>query len=217
MTSVHAVHTAHTVYALLTATATATALVASLLATPPLHAQTAGAPLALTSAKVSLAGTSNVHDYTASTSAVRLTRVVLGQTQPGAVSWDEVQSSAGLVGFDVTIAAGTLTCPRDGVDKNMHKALKVEQHPTITFSLERLDGAPGALTATGLLRIAGVARAVTLPLTTVVSGDTLAVTGALDVQMPDYGIKPPTALLGAVRASPKVRVTFDLVLARTAN
>lgn len=208
MTSVHIVH------ALFTATATAVAV--GLLATP-LHAQPTATPLTITSATVSLAGTSNVHDYTASTSDVRLTRVVLGQSVPGAVSWDEVQSSAGLVGFDVTIAAATLTCPRDGVDKNMHKALKVEQHPAITFSLKRLDGAPGAVTATGLLRIAGVEREVTLPLTTTPKGDTLAVTGGIDVLMPDYGIKPPTAMLGVVRASPKVRVTFDLVLARATH
>jgi len=188
---------------------------AVLAAVVALAAPAVAQPAALTieSAKVALSGTSNVHDYTASTTNVRLTRVVLGPGLAVPAPWDEVQKAGGLAGFDITIAAATLSCPRDGVDKNMHKALKVESHPDITFSLTRLEGSPGALTATGQLRIAGVAREVTLPLTTTATGRNLAVSGAIDVQMPDYGIKPPTAMLGVVRASPKVRVTFDLVLA----
>jgi polyisoprenoid-binding protein YceI len=95
----------------------------------------------------------------------------------------------------------------------MHKALKVKDHPEITFRLARMEGAPGALQAFGTLQIAGVEREVTLPLKTAVKGNALSVTGELVVLMTDYGIPPPKAMLGMVKADPKITVTFDVLLA----
>jgi polyisoprenoid-binding protein YceI len=127
--------------------------------------------------------------------------------------WDDVTKPAGLEAFDIAIDARSLTSPKEGIDKNMHKALKVKEHADITFSLKRMEGAAGALTAFGTLRIAGVERDVMLPLSTTRKGGKLTVTGALDILMTDFGITPPKALLGMVKADPKVTVTFELVLA----
>jgi YceI-like domain len=176
---------------------------------------TAQSPLAIDTARVTIAGTSNVHDYTATTSDARITRVELGESAPGPAFWEEVQKPGGLKAFDITIAAATLRSPKEGLDKNMYKALKVKDHPEITFRLSKMGGAPGALLASGTLQIAGVEREVTLPLKTSVSGGKLSVSGALDVMMTDYGISPPKALMGMVKADPKITVTFDVVLAIT--
>lgn len=190
------------------ALALATVLMSGLIAT-------AQSPLAFDTARVTIAGTSNVHDYTATTSDVRITRVELGESTPGPAFWEEVQKPGGLKAFDLTIAAATLKSSKEGLDKNMHKALKVKDHPEITFRLSKMEGAPGALLASGTLQIAGVEREVTLPLKTSVSGGKLAVSGALDVLMTDYGIPAPKALMGMVKADPKITVTFDVVLAIT--
>ena len=170
-------------------------------------------PLALNTARITIAGTSNVHDYTATTAVARVTRVELGEATPGATFWDDVQKTTGLKAFDITIPAETLKSGKDGLDKNMYKALKTREHADITFRLARLEGTAGALKAIGTLRIAGVEREVTLPLTTVKKGANLAVTGALDVLMTDYGIQPPKAMMGMVKADPKITITFDVVLA----
>lgn len=190
----------------------AVALVAALTTGSIATAQSA-APLAINTARVTIEGTSNVHDWTASTADARVTRVEFGPAAVGAAFWDEVQKPGGLVAFDVAIGAGTLKSPKEGLDKNMYKALKVKEHADITFSLKRIDGAPGALTALGTLRVAGVEREITLPLTTVRKGATLSVTGAIDLLMTDYGIAPPKALLGMVKAAPKVKVSFEIALA----
>ena len=168
-------------------------------------------PLALDSAKVTIAGTSNVHDYTATTTQVTLTRVQVGAVA-GATFWDDVQKAGGLEAFDITIPAESLKSSKDGLDKNMYKALKTKEHENITFSLKSLAGAPGALTATGTLTIAGVAREVALPLKTVRNGDKLAVSGTVDVMMTDHGIAPPKAMMGMVKAHPKITVTFEVLL-----
>jgi len=177
-------------------------------------AQAVATPLAISTARISIAGTSNLHDYTASTTDARVTRAQFGTTANGAPLWDEAQKPGGLEAFDIAIAAASLKSPKEGIDKNMHKALKVKEHADITFSLKRIEGTPDALQAVGTLRIAGVERDVTLPLTTVRKGATLVVTGAIDVLMPDFGIAPPKAMLGMVKTDPKVTVSFEVVLAK---
>ena len=184
-------------------------LAAALTAGATLMAQ--GSPLALDSAKITLAGTSNVHDYTATTTKVTLTRVQIGAIA-GNTFWDDVQKAGGLEAFDITIPAESLKSPKDGLDQNMYKALKTTEHANITFSLKSLTGTPGALTATGTLTVAGVAREVTLPLKTVKKDDRLAVSGTIDVLMTDYGITPPKAMLGMVKADPKITITFEVLL-----
>jgi polyisoprenoid-binding protein YceI len=179
-------------------------------------AQDAAAPMTLASARVSLSGTSNVHAYTASTSAVRVTRLQVAKEAIGANFWDGVVKPGAIEAFEIAIAAATLTSPREGLDKNMHKALKVAEHPDITFRLLRLEpgaGAQGALRGAGLLRIAGVEREVALDLTTERKEGALAVRGTLPLLMTDYGIKPPTAMLGMLTTDPKVTVSFETVLA----
>ena len=41
---------------------------------------------------------------------------------------------------------------------------------------------------------------------------TLVVNGELALLMTDYGIKPPTAMIGMLKTDPKVTVTFETVL-----
>jgi polyisoprenoid-binding protein YceI len=170
-------------------------------------------PLTIDKAKITISGTSNIHDYTATTADAKVTRVQFGADIASAAFWGAVQEPGGLAAFDLEIKAETLKSTKDGLDKNMYKALKTKEHALITFSLKRMEGEPGTLTAIGALKIAGVERDVTLPLKTVRKGDHLAVSGEIDVLMTDFGIAPPKAMMGMVKADPKITVTFDVLLA----
>lgn len=173
-------------------------------------------PLTLASGRVSIAGTSNIHAYTASTDVVRVRRVQLAHGVMAPNLWDRIVTPGAVDLFEVAIPAATLSSPKDGLDKNMHKALKVTEHPEIIFRLLRLEpraGAPGALRAVGMLQIAGVEREVGFDFTTERTDAALRVQGTLDLQMTDYGIKPPTAMLGMLKTDPKVTVTFETLLA----
>ena len=170
-------------------------------------------PVAVSSSRVSIAGTSNIHAYTASTTAVRVTRLQLAKDVAGANLWDAIVKPGALEAFEVSIAAATLSSPREGLDKNMHKALKVTEYPEIVFRLRRVEpGAQGVLVGVGVLRIAGVEREVSLDLTTERKDQGLIVRGSVPLQMTDYGIKPPVAMLGMLKTDPKVTVSFETVL-----
>jgi polyisoprenoid-binding protein YceI len=169
--------------------------------------------LGINTARITVAGTSNIHEYTASTTAVRVTRVELANGVAGTTFWDDIVKPGALEAFDIAIPAAKLTSPKEGLDKNMHKALKVQEHPEITFRLARLEpGAGGALKAVGMLRIAGVEREVAMKLTTQRTEAGLVVKGELPLLMTDYGITPPKAMLGMLKTDPKVTVTFETVL-----
>jgi polyisoprenoid-binding protein YceI len=193
--------------------AAALALGTCLAARPVALAET---PLAIDSARVTIAGTSNIHEYTASTTKVRVTRAQLGGAIAGADFWDNALKPGAVDAFEIAIAAGTLSSPKEGLDKNMYKALKVQEHPDITFRLVRFDltaKPAGTAKAIGVLKIAGVEREVAMDITTKRTGATLTVQGRLDLLMTDYGIKPPVAMLGMLKTDPKVTVTFETVLA----
>jgi hypothetical protein len=171
------------------------------------------APLTLSAARVALAGTSNIHAFTASTTDVRISRLVLAPTDgdrlPAAVR------PGALEAFEIAIKTASLASPKEGIDKNMHKALKAAEFPEITFKLTRIEAGAAAntLKAIGLLKIAGVEKQVTLDLKTAVNASTITVVGELTLLMTDYGIAPPKAMLGMLKTDPKITVTFETVLA----
>jgi len=173
-------------------------------------------PLAIDSARVTISGTSNIHAYTASTTTVRVTRAQLTCALEGPDMWSNALKPGAVEAFEIAIAAATLTSPRDGLDKNMHEALKVKDHPDIVFRLLRFEpraGAAGTLRGIGVLQIAGVEREVSFDVATEREGSTLKVQGRLLVLMTDFGIKPPVAMLGMLKTDPKVAITFETVLA----
>jgi polyisoprenoid-binding protein YceI len=172
-------------------------------------------PLAVNTARVTIDGNSNLHPYTASTTVVNVVRVQLADGVIGPDFWSNVVKPDALQAFEIAIPAAKLSSPKDGLDKNMHKALKVNEHPNITFRLARIEpgAAAGAYRASGTLRIAGVEKDVTLDITTLVKDGAMTVTGAVELLMPDFGIAPPKAMLGMLKTDPKVKVTFETVLA----
>jgi polyisoprenoid-binding protein YceI len=172
-------------------------------------------PVAFDSARITISGTSNIHEYSASTSTVRMRRAQLGTAVMGPDVWTNALQSNGVEAFEIAIPSASLTSPKDGLDKNMHKALKVKEHPDITFRLVRFEarnGVPGALRGIGVLQIAGVEREVVLDIKTERKDSALRVEGQVKLLMTDYGIKPPTAMLGMLKTDPKVTVTFETVL-----
>jgi polyisoprenoid-binding protein YceI len=179
-------------------------------------AQEAGSPpLALGASRVSIAGTSNIHPYSASTSALRIARVQLASDVAGPNFWDEIVKPGALKALEIVIPAATLASDKEGLDKNMHKALRTTEYPDITFRLLRFEprpGAAGALRGVGVLTISGVQREVALEITTARKDAGLAVQGQVAILMTDFGITPPKAMLGMLKTDPKVTITFETVL-----
>ena len=173
-------------------------------------------PLAIGTGRVTIAGTSNIHEYTASTTAIQVTRVQLGALAAGGDLLGEALKPGVVEAFEVTIPAKSLASKKDGLDKNMHAALKAAEHPDITFKLLRFENRPApasGIRAIGVLRVAGVDRQVAIDITTERKDAALLVKGTLALLMTDFGITPPKAMMGMLKTDPKVTITFEVAVA----
>lgn len=186
---------------------TAGAVLAGLLLMMPIAAH---AQMSLASANVSIAGSSNIHDYSAATKDVKLVKLSIA---PGTAGAAVIANPATVEGFEIAIKAASLKSDKDGLDKNMHKALKVTEFPEIAFRLTRLEGTAAALKAIGTLKIAGVEKNVTFDVKAVAAATTLTITGQVPLLMTDYGIAPPKAMMGMLKTDPKITVKFETVFA----
>ena len=105
------------------------------------------------------------------------------------------------------------------MDRLMYDALLVEEHPQITYEL--ISATPGAasgntftLQTKGRLTLAGATKEIDMA----VQGEKLAngqvrFQGQHELLQSDYGVKPPSAMFGALRTADKVTVKFDVVVA----
>lgn len=167
------------------------------------------------SAKVTITGTTNVHGYTAATSTVKLTSVKLGAFDGDLFAL--VQKPSLVESFEIAIPAASLKSPKDGIDKNMHKALKVDKFADITYRVKSMEKTAAGVRAIGSLTIAGVTKDVTLDLTAQRTGSNLSVAGEIPLLMTDYGVTPPKAMMGMMRTDPKITIRIELVLAASVS
>lgn len=173
----------------------------------PTHA---AAPISITSGRVTVEGNSTLHPWTASSTTVKVTAVEVAGGE-GDVLEQALQPGA-LKAFAVAIPVLSLSSPKEGIDKNMHKALKATEHAEIRFTLRTLEKAGDAYKATGALMIAGVEKEVVLDLQVQPKGNGLAVTGGTGLVMTDYGVTPPKAMMGMIKTDPKVQIKIELLL-----
>lgn len=100
------------------------------------------------------------------------------------------------------------------MDRLIRQALKVSEHPTITYELvraEATDGDDAVLRTTGRLTLGGVTNEIEMDVEGERSADgSLRFTGSTPLKMTDYDLTPPTAMFGALRTADDVTVHFDV-------
>ncbi len=175
-----------------------------------------GSHVSVTTAVLSISGTSTMHPYTVSTKALKATAGfataadVKGLLQSGA-----------LQNFELQIPVNTFTSDKDGLTKQMFRAMKADKHPTIVFKLGSYTAEATANGMTvkpaGTLTVAGVEKPIDMVLEVKEQAGALHVRGTRDLLMTDFGIKPPTMFMGMLKTHDKITITFDLQLALAAK
>jgi polyisoprenoid-binding protein YceI len=100
------------------------------------------------------------------------------------------------------------------IDREAERRLQVGRHPTVTGRLLSLTaGDDGAFEGAGELDFHGVTRPVagTLRIGADTDGE-LELTGSLELNVTDFGVKPPSLLV--VRVHPEVRIELRAVAVR---
>lgn len=120
---------------------------------------------------------------------------------------------------EIRVPVSNLKCGHGQMDKNLLKALKADEAPTITYILGTFDVDPAQTTdvvnlkTAGTLRVAGQESGVRMNVSaTWLADGSIKAVGTLPILMTDFGVKPPTALLGTLKTDNKVVVKFELVV-----
>lgn len=187
-------------------------LAAALLALAlPALAQVAVAP----GGSLRIEGDSTLHKWSSTATAVSMT-FTLADGAPQGLS--EAIKAAKVSGLEVKISVAGLKSGESGLDKNMRKAMDAEKFPEILYKLGKyeLDKPTAAGTAaaktTGELTIAGKTKTVAMDVEFTLGAAAPEVKGSYTLNMSDFGIKPPSLMLGAIKVRDPVTIRFDLVL-----
>jgi polyisoprenoid-binding protein YceI len=122
----------------------------------------------------------------------------------------------GVKSVRVTVPAEQMDCGNGTMNEHMKKALKVTENPTITFNLtdydvtRNADGIAG--TISGTLDLGGVKKPISITASGTPEGGMLRVNGVYELQMTEYGLKPPSLMFGRIKVRETVKVNFDLLL-----
>lgn len=166
--------------------------------------------------KLTLNGSSNVHDWACRSSEFIAT--VDLDTAFQALPLNQVAHPIQKV--SVTIPVKTLKCGHGKMDQNMYKALKAEEFTAIryaltsyTVDLEHATADTFTAHTVGDLTVKGQTARVEIPVSaTRLPNGAVRGEGMVKLLMTDFGIKPPTALLGTLRTKNAISITFNVLL-----
>lgn len=163
-----------------------------------------------------LEGSASVVDYRCYAESLAGSGKIENTTQP-----TQNVKGEGDVKVRVTIPVKALECGKSKMNRDLYNALKAEKHPRISYELLQADllsqsTNPDSLgwmkiKTKGLLTIAGVTDTTDLVVEgQLVGQDRFRVKGVKPLNMHDFNIDPPTALMGLIKVNEKLTVHFDV-------
>jgi polyisoprenoid-binding protein YceI len=155
-------------------------------------------------AKISIAGTSTLHDWHMASSEVTCEAVFETNAKGEPVR---------LTSLNVTLPAESLKSGKGAMDKNAYSALKTDVQKQIAFQLVSAELSSKTIESKGKLKIAGTSKQIDLASAYVTLPDhSIQCKGSKKILMTDYGVEPPTFMFGSVTTGNEITVSFELIL-----
>ena len=160
------------------------------------------------SGTITINGTSTLHNFECSSKVIE-----------GTIDADPAERS--FASAEISIPVRSIHSDNTSMDNNMYEALKASEFPAIHFSLTGPDSvrllkpsvADTVIHLRGNLSIAGKQRPIELPVTVLWSdAGTIVIRGTQKLLMTDFGIDPPTFMLGVLKTGNEVTVEYSIEL-----
>ncbi|XOV94047.1 MAG: YceI family protein [Bacteroidota bacterium] len=168
------------------------------------------------SSKVTIKGTSTLHDWTSETQTIQGTYSFI----PEVVSKKFPTQGSIVNEAKLVIPVTSLKSERgDAMNNKTHNAFKFETNPEITFTVKSdqikdvSKEGKFKLSLTGDLTMAGHTENITLELDGErLSNNQLKFNGSKTLNMTTYEMEPPSAMFGQIKTGDEVTIVFDLLL-----
>lgn len=159
-------------------------------------------------AEISISGTSTVRNWTCEVTApVRVSRGGSGAQAPGFPD--------GVASATVTVRVADIECPEEQMIEHLQEAMQVEEYPEIVYRLEEYslsDG--GEATLSGTMTILDTTNPIEIGATLEEADQGVQVAGETTLDMTEYGVEPPTVMLGMLEVGPVITLDFTTVVPR---
>jgi polyisoprenoid-binding protein YceI len=173
------------------------------LASPAIQGQTRYTPN--TPSKITIAGTSTLHDWTMASSET---------TYEAQFEVDADGAPVRLASLTFTVPAESLKSGKGAMDKNAYSALKTDTYKQIAFQLSSASMDAKTIQCAGKLKVAGVTKQVEVDVTyTLLPGNIIQCKGTKKIKMTDYGVEPPSFMFGSVTTGDEITISFEVTLA----
>lgn len=160
-----------------------------------------------TAVVIKVSGKSNVHNWTMTTKAIESQ----GKFKLNGDNLADVTS------LNFTVAAKSLKSGKSSMDNRTYKTIKADQYPNITYKLtsatvSHINQNNYLIKTKGELIIAGVTQPINVSVNATVNADnTITCTGTENIKLTDYGIKPPSFVLGTMKVYNDLAIQFTLI------
>lgn len=156
-------------------------------------------------------GDSNVHNWEAEATQVNGTLVLQNIESVTA----ENLTPESFKSLSLTIPVEGIDAESGGLKKNIHKYMKKDDYPNVTFELNNvtdISNQNGSLliTGNGVITATGNDYTADMQVTATVQNGNIHFTGEKELLMTDFGIDPPTAVFGTIRSHDEVIIRFDV-------
>lgn len=128
----------------------------------------------------------------------------------GSARWDQ-GTGAVSAGAGVIAEVGGFSTGDHERDEHMREMFEEKRFPEIRFGLERIAADPAVKNGyllEGTLTMHGIARKISIPVTSEAADGGRRVRGAVKIKLADFDLHPPS-LLKMIRVAPEVTVRFD--------
>lgn len=155
--------------------------------------------------KVTLYGTSNIHDWEMTAATMR-----------GAALFTMDKSTlTAIEKLKFVVDAESLKSGKKAMDNNTYKALKTSTHKEITYILTSCTTAKSLgnqaydITTMGKLTVAGVTKDIPITFLAKVDGKNVVLSGEVKLNMTTYNVEPPKALMGTIKTGDALTIKFQ--------
>jgi hypothetical protein len=166
----------------------------------------------LPESRIQLSGDSTLRKYSAVSKTLALTGSAEARAAiPGLLPWTPTS-------VVMMLAVNTLESDSATLDEHMRENLKAVLHPVILLKLTKFvfEG-DGSVSAAGHITVAGVTKPIELSATISANDGKFRIRGVKKLLMSDFAITPPTMMLGTLKTSDEIEISFDVVCLQKLN
>jgi len=158
-----------------------------------------------TDSRIIIAGTSNLHDW----------EETVEQFDVALVMKFEKNEILGIDHVHFNCKSGSISSDNSIMTNKTMDALRVDKYPEIVFtmvSIDKLTSANAKFSGvlTGDLDLAGVTKRISIVFSGYYENNRIKISAVKDINLNDFKIKPPTAIMGALKTGENVVISFQL-------